>query len=144
VFRPPPAQRRRRGRPPVPVDRPITPRVPRAPRIRLAASTAAEDSDHVYVTSDGYLTEQEVAHLKWRRGRDLNNVASKRCRENRKLRQQQLEQEADQLVAKNAALKRKLRDMEAQVRRVKEYCLTRMLPGGGVVDPDSLERMWSS
>lgn len=144
--RSPPAKRRRpRGRPPVPLDRPITPRVPHAARIQLAyAATTAEDSDHVYVTSDGYLTEQEVAHMKWRRGRDLNNVASKKCRENRKLRQQCLEQEAEQLMAKNAALKRKLRAIEAKVRRVKEYYLTQMLPGGGIVDPDSLERMWSS
>jgi hypothetical protein len=149
VYRPPPAKRSRpRGRPPVPLDRPITPRVPRAARIPLAAAAAttstAEDSDHVYVTSDGYLTEQEVALLKWRRGRDLNNVASKKCRENRKLRQQCLEQEAEQLVARNAELKRKLRALEARVRGVKEYYLRQMLPGGGVVDPDSLERMWSS
>ena len=99
----------------------------------------------MYVTSEGrYLTEQEVALMKWRRGRDLNNVASKRCRENRKLRQQRMEEEAEQLLARNAELKRRLRALEAKVRRVKEYYLTQMLPGGGVVDPESLEKMWSS
>jgi len=144
-IRPPPSKRGRpRGRPPVPLERPITPRVPRAARLAAAAATA-EDSDHVYVTSDGgYLTEQEVALMKWRRGRDLNNVASKRCRENRKLRQQRMEEEAEQLLARNAELKRRLRALEAKVRRVKEYYLTQMLPGGGVVDPESLEKMWSS
>jgi uncharacterized protein YlxW (UPF0749 family) len=97
----------------------------------------------MYVTSDGYLTEEEMAKMKYRRSRDLNNVASKRCRENRKQRQIQLEQEAEQLQKKNAELRCRLSLLEARVRRVKTYFMTKMLAGGTIADPDEFERMWS-
>ncbi len=139
--RPPPAKRGRRGRPPVPLDRPITPRVSRTARKLTLAP--ADDSDFMYVTSDGYLTEEEMAKMKYRRSRDLNNVASKRCRENRKQRQIQLEQEAEQLQKKNAELRCRLRLLEARVRRVKTYFMTKMVAGGTIADPDEFERMWS-
>jgi hypothetical protein len=72
--------------------------------------------------------------VKYRRSRDLNNVASKRCRENRKQRRIQLEQEAEKLQKKNAELKCRLRLLEARVRRVKTYFMTKLLPGGTIAE----------
>ena len=118
----------------MPLERPIAPPLPRATKRTRQES---EDSDL------DYLTEQERAEWRYRRSRDLNNVASKRCRENRKQRQIDMEEEAEQLISKNLKLKQRLLDLEAKVRRMKEYYLTNVLPGG-VVDPESLEKMWSS
>jgi hypothetical protein len=57
-----------------------------------------------------------------------------------------MEQEAEELVRRNQELRQRLRAVEAKVRRAKEYYLTHMVPGGGgaVVDPESLDRLWST
>jgi len=61
--------------------------------------------------------------MKYRRQRDLNNVASKRCRENRKRKQSELEEELMEQQRRNLELKSRLESMAAKVQRVKEYML---------------------
>lgn len=127
----PPVKRNCRGRPPVPLERPILPPLPRA---RRGTQPESEDSD---------LTEQDVANWRYRRSRDLNNVASKRCRENRKRRHQEAEEEALRLEARNIELNRRLRALEAKVRKFKEIYMQHILPGGRNINPAYLDVLWS-
>merc|ERR1711874_429112 len=66
----------------------------------------------VPTTSD--LTEDELRSLKYRRSRDLNNEASKRCRKNRKEKQQEKERHGE--------LTMMLQQKEAEVEAWKERC----------------------
>lgn len=62
------------------------------------------------------LSEKEKYH----RIRILNNEASKRCRQKRKLKLKDYEKEEKQLLEKNAELKEKLADVERQRDRMKK------------------------
>jgi Basic region leucine zipper len=64
--------------------------------------------------------EQEVQELKYRRQCDLNNMVSKRCRENRKRKPIEMEVEVTHLQRRNLELKRKLADLADKLQRVKE------------------------
>jgi len=109
--------RRGRGRPPKPPGRDITPAV-RQGRI-------VSDTD----TDGGNLTEAEISDYRYRRMRDLNNEASKRCRENRKRRQDHLEAECEALKERNIKLHAKLSRLENVVGRVKTFYLTHIVSG---------------
>merc|ERR1712170_96774 len=82
----PSTQKRKRGRPVDVTPRKITAKLPRMRR----KSSANSDSDFSFPglayqsDSASGLTDDEVSALKYRRMRDLNNEASRRCRENRK------------------------------------------------------------
>merc|ERR1711902_402961 len=84
----PSTQKRKRGRPVDVTPRKITAKLPRMRR----KSTANSDSDLGFPglayqsDSASGLTDDEVSALKYRRMRDLNNEASRRCRENRKMK----------------------------------------------------------
>jgi len=108
------APKRGRGRPPRPPGRAITPAVVRG-RI------VSEEPDIGGASTDGNLTDAEITDLRYRRMRDLNNEASKRCRENRKRKNQQLEEEAEQLMLKNARLKERLKKLERTVLKAKNF-----------------------
>ena len=129
----------------MPIDgRDITPRVPRNAR-RVAVEPSDVDSDFVYyVTDNEVLTEQEVHDMKYRRQRDLNNVASKRCRENRKRKQVEMEEELEFQQRWNAELKSKLDSVTAKVQRLKEFMLTnRLIHLGEASDSAaSLDSVW--
>jgi hypothetical protein len=93
---------RRRGRPP------STPQ----PILSVA--------DHSY---DGYddssLSADDIKGAKYRRMRDLNNEASKRCRQNRKRKFGTLIDSESDLRERNAELKMKCKQMEELVERLK-------------------------
>lgn len=74
----------------------------------------------VPTTSD--LTEDELRSLKYRRSRDLNNEASKRCRKNRKEKQQEKERQVDEMKERNRELTMMLQQKEAEVEAWKERC----------------------
>merc|ERR1712184_17517 len=66
------------------------------------------------------LTEDE----KYRRMRVQNNDASKRCREKRKRKHQEMEEELEFLQSKNQTLLDKVASMEREVRAMKKRLLT--------------------
>jgi len=136
-----PVKTRGRGRPPKPLGRAITPAVRRG---RIVSDT--ENS------TDGNLTEAEISDQRYRRMRDLNNEASKRCRENRKRKQEVLEEECEQLKERNTHLKAKLRKLESAVAKLKSCVLTNVGGGGGTSvgsvagssgEQAAMEQMWS-
>merc|ERR1719266_2697660 len=51
--------------------------------------------------------------------RDLNNAASKRCRNNRKRKFENKEEEVVLIAAKNMELKKTVEDLESQVKKFK-------------------------
>lgn len=128
-------RKRGRGRPPLPPGRPITPRVKRTSR------PSSGEEDHHYASTDGDLTEAELQDLRYRRMRDLNNEASKRCRENRKNKFEKLEAECEELKERNLQLKARFRRLEEAVRRLKTVYLASIAGGGDL--PDVTE-MWST
>jgi len=127
---------RKRGRPSLPSGvRPITPH----------PSTTATAAD---------LTEDEASAQKFRRMRDLNNEASRRCRENRKLKQEEAERELQELMVINQERRRMVAEMERQVQEMKARILqdvsgsSRLLqqrspPGQQNNSPPNLSSMWS-
>ena len=127
---------RKRGRPALPTGlRPIT------PHPSSATGAAAE------------LTEDEASAQKFRRMRDLNNEASRRCRENRKLKQEEAERELQQLMVINQEKKRIVAEMEKQVKEMKARILQdvsggqllqqRLHAGQQHSSPPNLNNMWS-
>lgn len=71
------------------------------------------------------LTDSEGASAqKYRRMRDLNNEASRRCRENRKTKQQLADIEVQMLEARNRELKSILAQHEAKVKKLKMMIMT--------------------
>jgi len=107
----PAAPKRKRGRPSRNEPRDITPKLPRLPH-----GPNTSDSEYAYVSdSGGLLTDDEVSALKYRRMRDLNNEASKRCRQTRKEKMASEEAELNSLAERNTKLKATLNKMETQV-----------------------------
>ncbi|XP_023325296.1 uncharacterized protein LOC111699007 [Eurytemora carolleeae] len=123
-------QKRGRGRPPVPMGRQITPKVAK-PRI-----TSGDESDHVYSATEGNLTDAEVSDMRYRRMRDLNNEASKRCRENRKLKNELLEAEFEIQRDRNVELRARLTRLENRVRQIKTLYLQHIASGQNADLPD--------
>jgi len=61
------------------------------------------------------LSQSELRNLKYRRMRDLNNEASKKCRQKRKQKQSVMEEVCQEEEEKNKMLKQKLEEMESQL-----------------------------
>jgi len=111
---------RKRGRPEREEPREITPKLPKLPR-----GQTTSDSEYTYVSdSGGILTDDEVSALKYRRMRDLNNEASKRCRQTRKQKMAINEHMVNQLTEKNQKLKNIVEKMETQVVEMKLKFIT--------------------
>eukprot|EP00095_Tigriopus_kingsejongensis_P010272 maker-scaffold494_size155699-snap-gene-0.20 protein:Tk10272 transcript:maker-scaffold494_size155699-snap-gene-0.20-mRNA-1 annotation:"hypothetical protein" len=109
----PPAGKRRttpclgkpRGRPPSQA-RPVTRKRP-AP-------------DHAYgQTAQAPVAGEDIQEAKYRRMRDLNNEASKRCRQNRKHKSEKLGSEEEQLELRQRQLKLRCQQLEDVVRELK-------------------------
>lgn len=104
-----------RGRPPV-STRKITKRV-NAKVLRAARPITDDES-----ATESYMSDAEyIAQMKYRRSRDLNNEASKRCREKRKEKFFELCQQRDELADRNVELRAKLGNMEKLVAELKKY-----------------------
>jgi len=121
----PSTHKRKRGRPVDVTPRKITAKLPRMRR----KSTANSDSDLGFPglayqsDSASGLTDDEVSALKYRRMRDLNNEASRRCRENRKMKLGDAEAELNALKQKNITLKQNVHDLETKVSQLKRKFL---------------------
>ena len=108
----------------------VTPRqiTAKLPRMRRKSS-AHSDSDLGFPgpayqsDSASGLTDDEVSALKYRRMRDLNNEASRRCRENRKAKLGDAEAELESLRLKNITLKQNVHELETRVSRLKRKFL---------------------
>jgi len=99
-----------RGRPPKEGPRHITPKPEPVPRDHRT------DTDHIYMG----VVHDNKGDQRYRRMRDLNNDASKRCRQNRKAKFAALEMEKEQLLEKNSELKFKVKKMEEIVASLKK------------------------
>jgi len=75
---------------------------------------------------------------KYRRMRDLNNEASKRCRQNRKRKQSGLAGEEEALQKRNQVLKAKCLKMEGLVERMKKQFLKRVAKPQTPLDLDKI------
>lgn len=107
--------KRKRGRPRLPRTEPLLPRRPRGrpPTAALYADIPEHDN-----TSE--MSEADVKENKYRRMRDLNNAASKRCRLNRKRKFDDLEMQVDQEESRNTILKTRVQVLEEQVEKFKK------------------------
>ena len=88
------------------------------------------------ITSESSMTSGEPGcsgDQKYRRMRDLNNLASRRCRQNRKQKLSTLSTEESREREKNEDLKMKVRLLEEQVKRVKDAILKSIVPGSNPI-----------
>ena len=135
-------KRKKRGRRPVPLQaRPIAPPL-HLRRVLNAHLMDLSGNDAHHRPHDGLTEEEVVAEWRYRRSRDLNNVASKRHREQRLLRERQLDAELEQLERKNRRLKRRHDGLEDRLRRLKKFNLIQTGSGDGHFNPARLETMW--
>ena len=116
------------------------------PRMRRKSSTTTctseSDMASSYMSdSASGLTDDEVSALKYRRMRDLNNVASKRCRENRKHKMESAEMELQNLLDKNVHLHETANLLEAKVSKLKSLFLARMSNPGREIANARIRRM---
>ena len=64
--------------------------------------------------------DKEVKEVKYRRMRDLNNEASKRCRQKRKMKFQEMEEYEEELRSKNQELRIRCQNLEDLVEKMKK------------------------
>jgi len=98
----------------------VKPEVERVSVIVPVQRQVPEESTPVVEIKIEHLTEDE----KYRKMRDQNNEASKRCRANRKRKHQELEDELIELERKNVVLKEKMDSMEREVKLLKKKFLS--------------------
>jgi len=132
--------KRKRGRPRLPRTEPLLPRYSffndtqfksnsnvittnnfsqnRRPRGRPPTAALYANVEEHENTSE--MSETDVKENKYRRMRDLNNAASKRCRLNRKRKFDDLEMQVDQEESRNTILKTRVQVLEEQVEKFKK------------------------
>merc|ERR1711874_500883 len=111
-----PLVKRGRGRPRVPrtLAEPA-----RRPRGRPPSTPMYAQVERLDYESSSAMSSEEQKDLRYRRMRELNNAASKRCRINRKRKFGDMEEEQTLLAARNMELKNKVADLESQVSKFK-------------------------
>jgi hypothetical protein len=109
-----PPAKRGRGRPRVPRTQPEAARRPRGRPPTAATFANVQDYE-----SSSNMSSEELQDVRYRRMRDLNNAASKRCRVNRKRKSEVQEEEQVLEAARNMELKIKVKDLESQVAKFK-------------------------
>jgi len=114
---------RKRGRPADDSPRKITPKLP---RMRKVSTTSDSESYTSYHSDSTTLTDDEVSALKYRRMRDLNNEASKRCREARKKKKESTLAELEALQEKNTKLRMIVQKLETRVNLLKQKFLSQV------------------
>merc|ERR1712073_147060 len=83
---------------------------------------------HPTITSVPDKGAKNYAVMKKRRQRDLNNIASQRCRAKKKLERIQEEQECGELENKNRTLKDQTRHLEIKIQRFKKMLEANNIP----------------
>jgi len=111
--------KRARGRPRLP-RREVTP--PRRPRGRPATAPTHANVSEIDSELEG-LFGAERKEAKYRRMRDLNNAASKRCRVNRKRKFEDMDNEIQREESRNAKLKIQMEALETQVDNFKKMII---------------------
>lgn len=86
------------------------------PPSATVTSVASKVTDY---DSTSAMSGEDVKQAKYRRMRDLNNEASKRCRKNRKRKFAKIEEEEEDLMSQNQELKAKCRQLEDLVGQLK-------------------------
>jgi hypothetical protein len=114
--------KRPRGRPRLP-RREVTP--PRRPRGRPATAPTHANVSEIDSELEG-LFGAERKEAKYRRMRDLNNAASKRCRVNRKRKFEDMDIEIHREETRNAKLKIQMEALENQVDNFKKMIIDMM------------------
>jgi hypothetical protein len=112
-----PAPTKRRGRPP-------------SKTVPVRSST-----DHSYdsSSSSAFASSDDVKEGKYRRMRDLNNEASKRCRQKRKSKFETILESEESLRERNAELKMRAKQLAELVERLKERFV------GTIANPNGLD-----
>merc|ERR1712018_448998 len=132
---------RGRGRPKKPRT---TERVvrPRGRPARIHTSSPNTNEHHNYSNDT---TSMSTAERRYRRMRDLNNIASQRCRLKRKDKLQTALNELKESEEKNKELKIKYRLLEEQVRVIKKAFLQRISnPQKGAIAAPSPDTVWNT
>ena len=106
---------RKRGRP-LKTSPSVTPH--KVAKLQANLSTASTSGSETSL-----LTDDEVSALKYRRMRDLNNEASRRCRDRRRVNQENKERELEQHRHRNLVLRNECDILETKVRKIKNYIL---------------------
>lgn len=88
----------------------------RRPRGRPATAAIIADVDDINLSE---LSPEEAEKVKFRRMRDLNNAASKRCRINRKRKNEEIDNEITRETERNTLLKERLAILENDVQKLK-------------------------
>jgi len=111
--------KRPRGRPRLPRSEDTLPRRPRGrPATAPEYANVSEIDNEIEIMSGPQKKE-----AKYRRMRDLNNAASKRCRVNRKRKFEEMETEVQREEARNAKLKIQMEALEIQVDNFKKMII---------------------
>merc|ERR1711879_163324 len=111
--------KRPRGRPRLPRSEDTLPRRPRG-----RPATAPEYANVSAIDSEiEIMSGPQKKEAKYRRMRDLNNAASKRCRVNRKRKFEEMETEVQREEARNAKLKIQMEALETQVDNFKKMII---------------------
>merc|ERR1719291_508938 len=106
--------KRGRGRPRLIKTEPDPPKRPRG-----RPATAPEYAQVDAYDSSNFSNDLSEDEKQYRRMRDLNNAASKRCRVGRKRKAEEDQQEADELGTRNLVLKSQVEILESQVKEFK-------------------------
>merc|ERR1719288_674590 len=134
--------RRGPGRPKKPkaTDRVVRPRGRPA---RIHASSENTNEHHNY--SNDSTTSMSTAERRYRRMRDLNNIASQRCRLKRKSKMQHALDELKEVEDKNKELVIKNRLLEEQVRIIKKAFIQRIAnPQKRAIAAPSPDTVWNT
>lgn len=101
-------------------------------------------------TLNASLTDDECSAQKFRRLRDLNNEASRRCRENRKVKAAEAEDELEKLSIRNIELRSIVARMEKEAAALKTFAMRTMRgrtgssAQQGSKDTEDVASMWST
>ncbi|TRY78463.1 hypothetical protein TCAL_12933 [Tigriopus californicus] len=98
-------------------------------------------SDHAYDASS-VVSAEDAQEMKYRRMRDLNNEASKRCRQNRKRKFEALVDDEEELRTKNRQLRMRCQQLEDVVTQLKKRFIDRVAnPMSQTSPPINLDRL---
>merc|ERR1711902_316591 len=131
-----PRKERTEGKVKKPVGRPA------GTRLNLDAVMA---DHHNYSTGGASNSNMTANERRYRRMRDLNNVASQRCRLKRKFKMQNAIDELKLSEEKNTELKMKVRILEEQVKTLKKHFINKISnPAKKVIVVPSPDTVWSA
>jgi hypothetical protein len=108
-----------RGRPRVPRTATTIVEPPRKPRGRPPTAQIVADVDSYDKDSSSAMSSSEQKEHRYKRMRQFNNAASKRCRINRKIKFETQGDKQILLTARNMELKDKVADLESQVAKIR-------------------------